>query len=144
MMTSSHEKNVDNLDALFTTMSTSTGVGTVGVVGGDSKQNSNVISGQSVDWASYLLNVLFQIGKEQQQQQQPIHGRHLHATLSSSISSLEALISQLHLPVGWPYTDPGYHLATQLLTDSSLFRMVINNLYFSLYIFYNLVKAKRN
>ncbi|CAH8493360.1 unnamed protein product [Schistosoma haematobium] len=123
MMTSSHEKNVDNLDALFTTMSTSTGVGTVGVVGGDSKQNSNVISGQSVDWASYLLNVLFQIGKEQQQQQ-PIHGRHLHATLSSSISSLEALISQLHLPVGWPYTDPGYHLATQLLTDSSLFRMV--------------------
>ncbi|CAH8493175.1 unnamed protein product [Schistosoma rodhaini] len=118
MMSSGHEKNVDNLDALFTTVSTSTGV-----ISGDSKQNPNVISGQSVDWASYLLNVLFQIGKEQQQQQ-PIHGHHLHATLPSSISSLETIISQLRLPVGWPYTDPGYHLATQLLTDSSLFRMV--------------------
>ncbi|KAH8849173.1 Nuclear pore complex protein Nup205 [Schistosoma japonicum] len=116
MMNSNHEKFADHLHSLFTTPADAVPEGV-----GDGQQHSNTIS-SSVDWPSYLLNILFQIGREQQ-----IQGRHIHSTtssLSTSTTSLEALISQLHLPVGWPYSDPGYHLATQLLTDSSLFRMV--------------------
>ncbi|KAK4473719.1 hypothetical protein MN116_002615 [Schistosoma mekongi] len=116
MMNSNHEKSADHLHALFTTLTDAVPEGV-----GDGQQHSNTIN-PAVDWPSYLLNILFQVGREQQ-----IQGRHIHSTtssLSTSTTSLEALISQLHLPVGWPYTDPGYHLATQLLTDSSLFRMV--------------------
>ncbi|CAH8459245.1 unnamed protein product [Heterobilharzia americana] len=109
LMTSNHEKDVDNLDSLFASSSTPV-----------SDVNCGKIQ-QSVDWPSCLLSILFQMGKEQQ-----IHGRHLYSTTTTptTTATSEVLINQLHLPAGWPYSDPGYHLAAQLLTDSSLFRMV--------------------
>ncbi len=35
-----------------------------------------------------------------------------------------AVTKQLNLPRGWPFTDPGYQIVTQLLTNSSLFSLV--------------------
>nr|CAH8823220.1 unnamed protein product [Trichobilharzia regenti] len=118
LMMTSREKDGENLDSLFA----SSGVG--GDVNAGNHQSASGIISQSVDWPSYLLNILFQMGKEQQH----IHGHQMYSTTmkttTATATTSEALISQLHLPAGWPYTDPGYHLATQLLTDSSLFRMV--------------------
>ncbi|CAH8468150.1 unnamed protein product [Schistosoma turkestanicum] len=126
MIAASHEKNVDSFDALFT-KTTITSDMSSSIIPSKHSHVLTTSTGQSVDWASYLLDVLFQIGKEQHHhhQQQPIQGRHFHSPSSlSAMNSFDGLISQLHLPIGWPYSDPGYHLATQLLTDSSLFRMV--------------------
>ena len=33
-------------------------------------------------------------------------------------------IAKLSLPRGWPFTDPGYQIVTQLLTNSSFFSLV--------------------
>ena len=42
----------------------------------------------------------------------------------SSVGIGQVNISKLNLPRGWPFTDPGYQIVTQLLTNSSLFSLV--------------------
>lgn len=37
--------------------------------------------------------------------------------------------AKLNLPRGWPFTDPGYQIVTQLLTNSSLFSLVCPSYY---------------
>ncbi|CAL8096385.1 unnamed protein product [Calicophoron daubneyi] len=66
------------------------------------------------DWASSLLNAMQEVNDNSQTQ----------AGLFRPPSSAATLIAQLQLPLGWPYSDPGFQLTTRLLADSSLFRTV--------------------
>ncbi|KER24811.1 hypothetical protein T265_07599 [Opisthorchis viverrini] len=61
------------------------------------------------DWASTLFTLLWGVSS----------GELRHSRFRSSAADV---LAQLRLPAGWPYTDPGFDLTTQLLSDSSLFR----------------------
>lgn len=87
----------------------------------NSKLNS-LKNGSVLDWAGHLLAVLHQSGQNHNVWR-PTVGSNAGSS-SRPISALEKIIYQLNLPPGWPQSDPGYYLASQLLTDSSLFRMV--------------------
>ncbi|VDP78336.1 unnamed protein product [Echinostoma caproni] len=73
----------------------------------------------SFDWASALLSGVTEVDTEPATTQSRLRSQ---PSSVSSTSSTAALLSQLRLPPGWPYSDPGFYLAVQLLSDSALFR----------------------
>ncbi|KAF5403301.1 hypothetical protein PHET_03250 [Paragonimus heterotremus] len=68
-------------------------------------------STSSKDWASLLLNTLWELSSGQGNQ-------------TRFRTTITEMLNQLHVPVGWPQIDPGFMLTTQLLSDSSLFRAI--------------------
>ncbi|TPP63753.1 hypothetical protein FGIG_01795 [Fasciola gigantica] len=71
----------------------------------------------SFDWASALLTGVCEMENEP-----PATQSRLRSQTHSSLSSMATLLGQLRLPPGWPYSDPGFYLSTQLLSDSAVFR----------------------
>ncbi|KAF8568536.1 hypothetical protein P879_01301 [Paragonimus westermani] len=68
-------------------------------------------STSSSDWASLLLNTLWELSSGQGNQ-------------TRFRTTITEMLNQLRVPVGWPQIDPGFMLITQLLSDSSLFRAI--------------------